>query len=421
MRSIANRVTLNMKITKMALPLLTVLACLPSQVSATALIGQNLQVLSVFSNTYATTGANSSVFGSLMTGDVGTSGAGGYISGSFTAVGAATIGGGASRVGGNITAGGALTTGASSIVIGNITSGGATTVGAASIVGGNVAAAGAVTTGTASSVGGNVQSGGAASIGVGGSVGGSVASVGAYSQGAGSTVPSQTFILAPPVDTAVLVATLTDTVAFNQSQLLAAQAAFSRMVTTTFLDATITADTTLFSGVFSADSLSTTASTTITLDGQNKVDQFWVFNIANILATGASSRIVMINGANSNSVIWNAGGYAALGANSLFMGTLISRNNISVGANAEALGAGQSCGGLFSALSYLSTGDGAKIGGEGCTGVGTGFEVDADGVAYHTESSVGAVPEPAMWAMMIMGFGLVGTSMRRKGMVAVVA
>lgn len=67
-----------MKITKMALPLLTVLACLPSQVSATALIGQNLHVLSVFSNTYATTGANSSVFGSLMTGDVGTSGAGAF-------------------------------------------------------------------------------------------------------------------------------------------------------------------------------------------------------------------------------------------------------------------------------------------------------------------------------------------------------
>lgn len=404
-----------------SLPFLAIYACLPSQVSAAVLIGQNLQVLSVFSNTYATTGANSSVFGSLMTGDVGTSGAGGFISGSFTAVGAATIGGGASRVGGNITAGGALTTGASSIVGGNITSGGAATVGAAGTVGGNVAAAGAVSTGTASSVSGNVSSGGAASIGVGGSVGGSVAAVGAYSHGAGSTVPAHTITTTPPVDTAVLVASLTDTVASNRIQLLAAQAAFSRMVTTTFLDATITADTTLFSGVYSADSLSSTASTTITLDGQNKTDQFWVFNIANILATGASSKIVMIHGANSNSVIWNAGGYAALGANSLFMGTLISRNNISVGANAEALGAGQSCGGLFSALSYLSTGDGAKIGGDGCSGVGTGFKVDDIGVAYHTSSSTGAVPEPAMWALWITGFTLIGSSMRQRRIKTVAA
>ena len=410
-----------MKKIKMALPLLTVLVCLPSPVSAAVLIGQNLQVLSVFSKTYAITGANSSVFGGLMTGDVGTSGAGSFISGSFTTVGAATVGGGTSRVGGNITAGGALTTGAGSIVGGNITSGGAATVGAAGTIGGNVAAGGAVSTGTASSVGGNVSSGGAASIGVGGSVGGSVAAVGAYSQGAGSTVPAHTFITTPPVDTTVLVANLTDTVAFNQIQLLAAQAAFSRMVTTTFLDATITADTILFSGVYSADSLSTTASTTIMLDGRNKTDQFWVFNIANILVTGASSKIVMINGANSNSVIWNAGGYADLGANSLFMGTLISRNNISVGANAEALGAGQSCGGLFSALSYLSTGNGAKIGGEGCTGVGTGFKADENGVAYHSNASVEAVPEPAMWAIMVIGFGFIGTLMRRKGLNAVVA
>ena len=408
---------------KMALPLLSALAFFPSSVSAALVFGEDLQNLSVFSNTYATTGANSSVFGSLMTGDVGTSGAGGYISGSFTAVGAATIGGGASRVGGNITAGGALTTGASSSVGGNITSGGAASVGAAGIIGGNIAAAGAVSTGTASTVGGNVQSGGAASIGVGGSIGGSVSAVGAYTQGAGSSVPAHQPILTPPVNAAVLVASLTDTVAFNRLQLLAAQAAFSKMVTTTFLDATITADTTLFSGVYSADSLSTTASTTITLDGQNKIDQFWVFNIADILATGASSKIVMVNGANSNSVIWNAGGYAALGAGSTFMGTLISRANVSVGANAEALGAGQSCGGLFSALSYLSTGDGAKIGGAGCTGVGTGFEVDSNGVAYHTDSSdpTPAVPEPATWAMLMLGFGLVGTSMRRKSVVAVPA
>ena len=409
---------------KMALPLLSLVACLPSAASAADLIGQNLQVLSVFSNTYATTGANSSVFGSLMTGDVGTSGANGFISGSFTAVGAATIGGAASRVGGNITAGGALTTGASSSVGGNITAGGAATVGAAGIVGGNISAAGAVSTGTASQVGGNVSSGGAASIGVGASVGGSVAAVGAYSQGAGSTVPSQQILATPPVDAALLLASLTDTVSFNRLELLAAQAAFSKMVTTTFLDATITADTTLFSGVYSADSLSTTASTTITLDGQNKIDQFWVFNIADILATGASSRIVMINGANSDSVIWNAGGYAALGANSLFMGTLISRGNISVGADAEALGAGQSCGGLFSALSYLSTGDGARIGGAGCTGVGNGFKVDNAGVAYHVDSSGGGTspaPEPEVWALLLTGFAAVGLSMRRKGPAAVAA
>jgi cytoskeletal protein CcmA (bactofilin family) len=399
---------------KMALPLLTVLACMPTHVSATALLGQDLQDLSVFSNTYATTGANSSVFGSLMTGDVGTSGAGGYISGNFTAVGALTIGGNGSHVGGNMTAGGALTTGDAATVGGNVTAGGAASVGAASVISGNVAAAGAVSTGTNSQVNGNVQAGGAASIGVGASVGGSVAAVGAFSQGAGSTVPTQQVLPTPPVDAAYLVATLSDQVSVNQSQILAAQAAFSKMVTTTFLLPTITVDTTLFSGVYSADSLSTTAGTTLTLDAQNKTDQFWVFNIGDILSTGALSKIVMINGATTDSVIWNAGGYASLGADSILLGTLLARNNISVGAGAKALGPGGTCGGLFSALSYLSTGDGAQIGGSGCKGIAKGFEVDVDGRAYHTDTTPDVVPEPAMWALWMIGITFIGSSMRRK-------
>lgn len=406
-----------MNYVKVALPLLSILVFTPSQVSATALLGQNLQDLSVFSNTYATTGANSSVFGSVMTGDVGTSGAGGYISGSFTTVGAATIGAGGSTVGGDITSGGAMTTGASSIVVGNITAGGAATVGASSAVGGNVAAAGAVSTGSASQVAGNVQSGGAASIGIGGTVGGTVSAIGAIALGAGSVVPSQQVLAIPPVNAAALVASLSDRVASNQLQILAAQAAFSKMDTTTFLDATMTADTTLFSGVYSADSLSTTAGTTLTLDGQGRTDQFWVFNIADILSTGALTKVVLLNGATGGSIIWNAGGYASLGADSVFLGTLFTKANISVGANAKASSIGGSCGGLFSALSYISSGAGAQIGGSGCSGIDKGFNIGNDGKAYHVESlpaGIPPVPEPAMWALWTCGFALIGGRLRRR-------
>lgn len=35
------------------------------------------------------------------------------------------------------------------------------------------------------------------------------------------------------------------------------------------------------------------------------------------------------------------------------------------------------------------------------------------GVAYGGELSIAAIPEPATWAMMIAGFGLVGASVRR--------
>jgi hypothetical protein len=392
------------------------LSCVSSQVLATPIFGQNLQELSTFSNTYTTTGADSSVYGSVMSGGVGTTGAGGSISGDFTAVGALTIGGISSTyaiatVGGSMTSGGALTTGASSTVGGNITSGGAVTVGAASGVSGNMAAAGAVSTGAASKVFGNIEAGGAASIGVGGSVGGTVYSVGIYTEDINSTPQESAVITSNPVDAGALVADLVNTVAGNQLQILKAQLAFRNMVTDETLDATMPADLTLFSGVYEAPSFSTTATTTLTLDGQNKEDQYWVFNIGDIIKMGGLSKIVMINGANSDSVIWNAGGYADFGAGSSFLGTLLARDYIHVGANAMALGPGNSCGGLFSAKSYVSTGDAAKIGGDGCSGIASGFHIDDQGVAYFQTAEI---PEPATLIFFIISITLLVLSLRRK-------
>jgi hypothetical protein len=392
------------------------LSCVSSQVLATPIFGQNLQELSTFSNTYTTTGADSSVYGSVMSGDVGTTGAGGAISGDFTAVGALTIGGISSTyaiatVGGSMTSGGALTTGASSTVGGDITSGGAATVGAASGVSGNMAAAGAVSTGAASQVFGNIEAGGAASIGVGGSVGGTVYSVGIYTEDINSTPQEFAVITSNPVDAGALVADLVNTVAGNQLQILKAQLAFRNMVTDETLDATMPADLTLFSGVYEAPSFSTTATTTLTLDGQNKEDQYWVFNIGDIIKMGGLSKIVMINGENSDSVIWNAGGYADFGAGSSFLGTLLARDYIHVGANAMALGPGNSCGGLFSAKSYVSTGDAAKIGGDGCSGIASGFHIDDQGVAYFQTAEI---PEPATLIFFIISITLLVLSLRRK-------
>ena len=58
------------------------------------------------------------------------------------------------------------------------------------------------------------------------------------------------------------------------------------------------------------------------------------------------------------------------------------------------------------------------------SGAGSGFNANVDNLAFTTdlgttrynfaEASAAAVPEPASWAMMIGGFGLVGGSLRRK-------
>jgi hypothetical protein len=409
---------------KIELTLIALLVCVSPQALAIPIFGENLQKLSVFSKEYTTTGDSSSVNGSVMTGGVGTTGAGGAISGDFTAVGALTIGGisavttNVATVGGDMTSGGALTTGDSSTVGGDITAGGAATVGAASAVNGDMAAAGAVSTGAASKVVGNIEAGGAASIGVGGSVGGTVSAVGVFTD-TNLTPLTSVDITSNPVDAAGLKAGLINTVNGNKEQILAAQRAFSRMeATEDDLSATMTAHTVLFSGVYQAPSLSTTAGITLTLDGQNLIDQYWVFNIGDILKMGEGSKIVMINGANSDSVIWNAGGYADFGDGSSFLGTLLAKKYAHVGANAKALGSGGSCGGLFSALSYVKTGAAAQIGGDGCMGIASGFHIDDQGVAYFQTTEI---PEPATGILLVTSIALLGLSMRRKKVYQVAA
>lgn len=46
---------------------------------------------------------------------------------------------------------------------------------------------------------------------------------------------------------------------------------------------------------------------------------------------------------------------------------------------------------------------------------GYGENVGIDNIKWDVRAiGAGAVPEPATWAMMILGFGLVGTSLRRR-------
>ncbi|QMW24460.1 PEP-CTERM sorting domain-containing protein [Sandaracinobacteroides saxicola] len=43
-----------------------------------------------------------------------------------------------------------------------------------------------------------------------------------------------------------------------------------------------------------------------------------------------------------------------------------------------------------------------------------GYESDNHTVGFFNDITGSAVPEPATWAMMIIGFGLVGSAMRRQ-------
>lgn len=398
-----------MKLSQLALSLFFALGCAVVHAGGETvpMFDASLDSVSVFGNTYVSTGANSSVFGNLLSGDVATTGAHSHVSGNIVSVGAATTGGGFSAVGGSIMSGGVATTGHGSTIGGSLISVGAATIGAHSKVSGNMISGGAGTTGDTSSIGGYFWTGGAATVGANAQVAGKVEALGAITLSASSITNGTGTLSAIPV-----LSGIPENVGTQSQQLGNAQAALKNMGLGTSLATTMTIDTTLYPGVFSAANLSTTAGITLTLDGQNMRNQSWVFNIDDYLVTGAATKIVVINADASNSIIWNTGGYASLGADASFIGTILATNYISVGANTSVTGIGTSCGGIFSATSYVSTGDGARVGGSGCSGIGSGFNI-VDGVAVHN-ADITAIPEVSTYSMLVAGLALLGMLQYRK-------
>ena len=467
-----------MKTMKLTMPLLVALVYAPTHALAVPLLSGDLNKVTVFAKTYFKAGQNTQVFGSVLSGDVATTGAGSAIHGFFESTGAANIGasivggpqdtisvssyvksgdlittGDGSIVTGNMMASGAANIGANATVVGNVVSGDVGTAGAKASIGGDFMAIGANSIGANANVGGNFSSGGLASTGANSTVGGHVLAGGAASVSATSQVggmvqavnpgPGQTWLSASPVPsnmTSTVRSEVIAHVATDAEILRLAQASLTSManstapvmghdtlntVITSYLPATMTVDTTLFAGVYSAPSWSTTAGTTLKLDAQNLDNQSWVFNFASILAFGGATNVVLINAGEGSSVVWNVNngaleGYASLGDGAHVIGTIIGNTYVSVGANAHVLDVGTSCGGVYSQTSYVSTGANSIIGGIGCTG--GNLDLNLDGTMTiasvepepQPEPDPQPVPEPASYSMLLAGLGLMGFMLRRR-------
>jgi hypothetical protein len=388
-------------------PLVIALAYAPTQVFATPFLSADLSALSVFGNTYVTTGQNTQVYGSVLSGDVGTTGAGTSITGYLVSVGAANVG--ASVVGQSqtkvsiesyVVSGDVATAGNGSIISGSLTSSGASTIGANAKLGGDMVSGGVLTTGDTSHVSGSVSSGGTASVGANAIVDGTVSAVGLIAVSASATTGATSQLAASPLVPTDLTAKVQANVIMEAANILTAQTALSSLGAGTVLDP-VTFSMTLLPGVYSAASWSPTASTILTLDGGGLDNQFWVFNITDILAFGGNMMVDLVNAGNNNRVIWNVtNGYASLGDGAHVIGTILADTYIMVGANAWVTASNGMCGGVFSQTSYVSTGDSSVIGGPGCIGL--------------SQPAVAAVPEPATNGLMLAGLALMGFMARRK-------
>jgi predicted acyltransferase (DUF342 family) len=380
--------------------------------NAGTILGDDISKIVVFSKTYTTVGANAIVFGSMLGGDVSTTGANAVVHGDYISVNATNVGGGTSKVYGNVVSGGVLTVGGATggsvtgpNVTGSITSTGASTIGAFAQIGGDMLSGGVATTGANSLVGasssGNVLSNGAATtgdtanvfgdvwsanfstIGANSTVSGNVDGVNANVISASATVGSKSNLTSIPDLSAVRTDVLEEA-----QQVTDPQDTLFNMGLGIVLAATMTVDTTFAAGIYSAVSFSTTAGKTMTLQGDNSANQSWIFNIRDILAFGGTTNMVLDNVGENASVYWNSygtqdtGGYISSGDGSIVIGTLLANSHIMIGANATVRDIGTSCGAVYSATSYVTAGDSAKIGGLGC-------------------SPVISVPEPKSFGMLM--------------------
>jgi predicted acyltransferase (DUF342 family) len=394
---------------KLLVPITLALATGSAEVNAGLYTtGTSLEDLTVFSNTYTTTGDAAQVYGSMLVGDVVTTGANADVFGNVESVNAANIGGGTSSVGPDVNKG---------LIGGDVTSGGVMTVGGATggvtpgpIISGDLTSAGASTIGAFAQVLGNMLSGGIATTGANSEVVGDVKGT-AVVKSASSTIGSS------EVTTTAVSSTLTGDLDVKRqtasNDVAAIRATLDLLVApaANVLAATMTVDTTLTAGVYTAPSLSTTASTTLFLDAENNDNAEFIFNIGDILAIGAYHIIEVINEGSlkNTSVTWNIGthkslpgGYASIGAEARFIGTVFAQDYVSIGAGAWATTGGfNTCAGIYSETSYVSTGAKAVIDGNVCK---TGLIVDI----------VDQVPVSEPFGLLLSGLAALGFVTRRK-------
>lgn len=376
-----------------------------------------LSVIAVYAATYVTNGADSTITGNVFTGTA-TIAANSLVTGNLTTIGAATIGaasaisgnvvtgaaatlGAGSSISGDLSAAGAATIGANAFVAGNVISGAAASIGAGSVIGGNIITGAATTIGANSILSGDITSGAAATIGASSSVAGNVAAYGAITVGAGSTVGSQTSLAAnaAPTPNTTLASHLSDFSIDLARSVINLQSKLTAYGEGTALPATF--DSPLVAGVYSADSLTIAGGTSLVLDARGLDNQSFVFNINTFLALGASTKITLINAGANDKVFWNVGGYVSIGASSIFTGTIVAEDAISIGANSKLIDPNFDVGSLYSVRSFIVA--------DADTDITSTSKLES---LSGSPAVITAVPEPATWAMMIAGFGLAGASLR---------
>lgn len=95
---------------------------------------------------------------------------------------------------------------------------------------------------------------------------------------------------------------------------------------------------TLLPGLYKSTSDLTISSGDLTLNADGNSDAIWIFQIASTLTTTADRKVILSGGAKAANIFWQVGTSATLGTTSVFKGTIIADQSITMNTGASLEG-----------------------------------------------------------------------------------
>ena len=174
---------------------------------------------------------------------------------------------------------------------------------------------------------------------------------------------------------------------------------------------------TLAPGIYTVSAGVSNLTGTLTLDGGGNANAFWVFQMPTTLITSPGSFVDVINTGSGAGVYWNVGSSATLDTGTTFAGNILASTSIAMNS-----GVTLSCGRALAHTGAVTLiGDTinstncAGTGGQGSAGLSGGLTIlDSGAIVPLPYAPIAAVPEPATYALLLAGFGVVGSVVRRK-------
>jgi len=91
-------------------------------------------------------------------------------------------------------------------------------------------------------------------------------------------------------------------------------------------------------GVYKTSSTVMLSAGNVTLDAQGNANAVFIFQVGSTLTTLGSTQVILAGGAQAKNIFWQVGSSATLGTNSVFKGTIMSLQSITLDTGASLQG-----------------------------------------------------------------------------------